>query len=50
MVSIQSFDAETGLVYLRNRYYEPELGCFTQVDPAMAGNNWHGYCDGDPVN
>ncbi|MDA8017399.1 MAG: DUF6531 domain-containing protein [Thermoanaerobaculia bacterium] len=45
-------DAETGLVYFRNRYYDPELGRFISTDP-------YGYADSpstyqfalnDPVN
>jgi RHS repeat-associated protein len=27
-------DPETGLVYVRNRYYDPEMGRFVTVDPA----------------
>lgn len=40
----------TGLTYLRHRYYDPNVGRFTQVDPARAGSNWYAYCSGDPVN
>jgi RHS repeat-associated protein len=29
----QQFDRETGLVYNRMRYYDPELGIYTQPDP-----------------
>ena len=29
----QYTDEETGLIYLRNRYYDPEIGRFTQEDP-----------------
>jgi len=43
-------DGETGLVFLRNRYYDPELGGFLAVDPAKAGDNWYAYAGGDPVN
>ena len=25
-------DEETGFVYLRNRYYDPSIGCFTTMD------------------
>jgi len=45
----QTHDAETGLIYLRHRYYEPETGQFTQVDPARARTNWFAYTT-DPVN
>ena len=43
-------DVETGLVYLRNRYYDPELGRFLTQDPIKDGLNWYAYCNGDPVN
>ena len=35
-------DPETGLVYFRNRYYDPEMGRFVTVDPK-------GYIDGPSV-
>ena len=43
-------DSETGLIYLRNRYYDPELGRFINVDPIFSGANWYAYCEGNPVN
>jgi len=43
-------DAESGLCYLNNRYYDPTTQRFTQQDPALDGGNWYGYCGGDPVN
>ena len=42
-------DSETGLIYLRNRYYDPELGRFINVDPIFSGANWYAYCSGNPV-
>ena len=42
-------DAETGLIYLRNRYYDPNTGRFTQEDPAKDGLNWYVYCGNNPV-
>ncbi len=44
------FDAETDLVYLRNRYYDPEMHRFIAEDPAKDGVNWYAYCSNDPVN
>jgi RHS repeat-associated protein len=41
---------ETGLVYMRARYYEPATGRFISEDPARDGVNWHLYADGNPVN
>jgi RHS repeat-associated protein len=43
-------DAETGLVYMRARYYEPWTGRFLSEDPALDGMNWFVYCANDPVN
>jgi RHS repeat-associated protein len=42
----------SGLMYRRNRYYDPASGRFTQPDPiGLAGGlNLYGYADGDPVN
>ena len=41
-----------GLLYDRNRYYSPESGQFTQMDPIGLGGgmNLYGYAAGDPVN
>jgi RHS repeat-associated protein len=41
----------TGHVYLRNRYYDPLTGRFTQEDPiGLAGGvNLYGFANGDPV-
>ena len=43
-------DSETGLVYLRNRMYDPETGRFISEDPIRDGLNWYAYCEGNPVN
>jgi RHS repeat-associated protein len=41
----------SGLLYRRNRYYDPATGRFTQEDPiGLAGGiNLYGYANGDPV-
>ena len=41
---------ETGLVYMRARYYDPVLGRFTSQDPGRNGLNWTVYCSDDPTN
>ena len=43
---------QTGLQYMRNRYYNPATGQFTQEDPiGLAGGlNLYGFAGGDPVN
>jgi RHS repeat-associated protein len=42
----------SGLMYMRNRYYDPKTGRFTQEDPiGLAGGvNRYGFGGGDPVN
>ena len=43
------FDIESGTIYLRARYYSPNHGRFTQLDPARDGLNWYAYCYNNPV-
>ncbi|MBQ4631249.1 MAG: RHS repeat-associated core domain-containing protein, partial [Clostridia bacterium] len=42
-------DKESGFIYLRARYYDPETGRFISEDPAMDGTNWYVYCSNNPV-
>ena len=42
-------DVESGLYYLKGRYYDPTTQRFTQED-TYKGNNPYGYCNGNPVN
>ncbi len=44
------FDAETGQIYLRNRYYDPSNGRFITEDPVRDGYNWYVYCENNPAN
>jgi len=42
----------TGLLFMRNRYYDPQLGRFIQRDPiGLSGGdaNWYRYCGNEPV-
>ena len=45
-------DAETGLFYLQNRYYDPAFGRFLNRDPIGldGGMNRYGLVSGDPVS
>jgi RHS repeat-associated protein len=47
----QYLDSESGLYYLRARYYDPTTGQFLTVDPAVAKTmSPYGYTQGDPLN
>ena len=41
---------ETGLLYMRARYYDPQIGRFASEDPGREDANWFTYCQNDPVN
>ncbi len=41
---------DTGLVYMRARYYDPSLGRFVSQDPDMEGMDWFVYASNNPVN
>ena len=45
----QYYDAETGLIYLRARYYDPSDRRFIQEDPARDERNWYVYCGDNPI-
>ena len=48
----QYYDAETGLHYNWNRFYDPETGRYISADPIglAGGMNLYAYVQGDPVN
>lgn len=48
------YDAETGLYYLQNRYYNPQWGRFLNADTlinqsSLLGDNMFAYCYNNPV-
>ena len=43
------YDSESGLIYLRNRYYDSRDGRFIIEDPAKDGSNWYSYCADNPI-
>ena len=42
-------DEESGLIYLRNRYYGSSTGRFINEDPIRDGLNWYAYASCNPV-
>jgi RHS repeat-associated protein len=42
-------DADTGLVYMWNRWQDPETGRFISEDPARAGTNFYVYANNSPL-
>ncbi len=50
------YDNETGLYYLKSRYYDPETGRFINADiycdtnSSIFGTNMFTYCNNNPVN
>jgi RHS repeat-associated protein len=42
-------DDESGLIYMRARYYEPASGRFLNEDPKRNGWNWTTHCENSPV-
>ena len=45
----QYYDGETGMYYMRARFYDPDIRRFTSEDPAKDGVNWYAYCNGNPI-
>jgi len=47
----QYFDSDSGLYYVRSRYYDPITGQFATNDPAIAASREaYGYVNGNPLN
>ena len=48
----EPLDSESGLTYMRNRYYHPSTGRFIQRDPIgyAGGLNLYSFAAGDPIN
>ena len=44
------YDNESGLIYLRARYYDPTIGRFISEDPIRDNLNWYVYCGNNPIN
>jgi RHS repeat-associated protein len=43
-------DDESGLIYMRARYYEPTSGRFVSEDRARDGLHWFAYASNDPIS
>jgi len=46
----QRYDEESGLYYMKNRYYDPETGRFITRDPAGDGPNLYAFVNNNPIN
>ena len=46
----QYHDAETGLYYNLNRYYDPTIGRYLRTDPFGEGLNLYSYVFNNPIN
>ena len=42
-------DPDVGLIYMWNRWQDPETGSFISEDPARDGNNWYAYANNSPL-
>ena len=42
-------DDESGMTYMRARYYDPQIGQFVSQDPKLQGTNLYRYCNNDPI-
>jgi len=42
-------EPDTGLIYMRARYYDPAIGRFISEDSAKDGGNWYAYAGNNPV-
>jgi len=43
-------DADTGLVLMGHRYYDPRIGRFLSQDHTKSGRNWYAYAGNNPTN
>jgi RHS repeat-associated protein len=52
VIALLREDDQTGLYYVKARYYNPNLGRFLQTDPSGFGGgfNLYAYAENDPVN
>ena len=46
----QRYDEESGLYYMKNRYYDPETGRFITRDPAASDVNLYQFVNSNPIN
>ena len=43
-------ESTSGLIYLRARWYAPDIGRFISEDPIKDGSNWYVYTANNPIN